>query len=81
MKINITENTGQIMTRVRLIRFLPIQGCPNVAIFSLTWEYIKQEKINKNNERENLKRLLYEYQVGDNILLRKGTEYKPLAGR
>jgi len=43
------------------------------------WEYIrarKQQLINKNNERENSKRIEYEYQVGDKVLLRTGTENK-----
>jgi hypothetical protein len=43
------------------------------------WEYIKQQKqqrINKNNERENQKRLPHVYSVGDKVLLHRGTEYK-----
>ena len=43
------------------------------------WEYIKNRKqtiINKNNKRENAKRIPYQYQEGDQILLRKGTEFK-----
>ena len=50
------------------------------------WEYIrarKQRIINKNNERENSKRKHYEYKVGDQVLLHKGTQNKyetPYAG-
>ena len=43
------------------------------------WEVIKQRKqnlINKNNARENAKRIPYTYRVGDKVLLRKGTENK-----
>ena len=43
------------------------------------WDYIrarKQKLIDKNNERENAKRIDYEYQKGDKILLRTGTENK-----
>ena len=50
------------------------------------WESIKkrkQDKINENNKRENQKRIPHEYQVGDKVLLRRGTENKweaPYAG-
>ena len=43
------------------------------------WEYIrkrKQDKINQNNQRENAKRIPHEYQIGDNVLVRIGTENK-----
>ena len=43
------------------------------------WELIrqrKQEMINKNNLRENSKRTPYEYQAGQKVLLKTGTEYK-----
>ena len=50
------------------------------------WEYIKDRKqtlINKNNKRENAKRTSYTYKVGDQVLLKRGTENKyetPYAG-
>ena len=43
------------------------------------WEYIrkrKQSKINDNNEKENAKRIPHEYNIGDQVLIKKGTEYK-----
>ena len=43
------------------------------------WEHIRQRKqnlINKNNQRENSKRLPYTYNVGDKVLLKRGTENK-----
>jgi len=43
------------------------------------WEYIKQRKqkiINKNNQRENSGRIQYQYQKGEKVLLKKGTENK-----
>ena len=43
------------------------------------WEYIKQRKqnnINLNNKRENSKRKEHVYQVGDKVLLSRGTENK-----
>jgi hypothetical protein len=43
------------------------------------WEYIKQQKqklINKNNERENKNRVPHQYQIGDKVLLNRGTENK-----
>ena len=43
------------------------------------WEYIrarKQKLINKNNQRENSKRKRHEYQIGDQVLLHRGTENK-----
>ena len=43
------------------------------------WEYIKQRKqrlINLNNKRENSKREQHVYQVGDKVLLNRGTENK-----
>ena len=43
------------------------------------WEYIKQRKqalIDKNNKRENAKRIMHVYQVGDKVLLKRGTENK-----
>ena len=43
------------------------------------WEFIrarKQKLINKNNQRENKKRIPHKYKVGDQILLRRGTENK-----
>ena len=36
------------------------------------WQHIKKRKqnlIDKNNERENAKRVRYDYKVGDNILI------------
>ena len=43
------------------------------------WEHIKQRKqqlINKNNMRENSKRIPHKYQIGDKVLIKKGTENK-----
>ena len=43
------------------------------------WEYIRQRKqhlINKNNNRENEKRIPHVYKRGDKVLLRRGTENK-----
>ena len=43
------------------------------------WKYIQQRKqnlINKNNERENSKRIPHNYKEGDLVLLRQGTENK-----
>ena len=43
------------------------------------WEYIKQRKqkiINLNNQRENAKRRKHVYNVGDLVLLTRGTENK-----
>ena len=43
------------------------------------WDLIKQQKevkINKNNKLENAKRTPHVYNIGDKVLLRKGTEYK-----
>ena len=43
------------------------------------WKIIKQRKqklINKNNERENSKRIPHEYKTGDLVLLRRGNENK-----
>ena len=43
------------------------------------WEYIKQRKqkiINLNNARENSKRIPHVYQIGDQVLLKRGTENK-----
>jgi transposase InsO family protein len=43
------------------------------------WEYIKQRKqkiIDKNNKKENAKRKEHTYKVGDQVLLRRGTENK-----
>ena len=43
------------------------------------WEFIrdrKQKLINKNNQRENSKRIPYEYKTGDLVLIRKGSENK-----
>ena len=43
------------------------------------WEYIKQRKqklINLNNQKENSKRTKHDYKVGDQVLLRRGTENK-----
>jgi len=43
------------------------------------WDYIRQRKqkiINKNNQRENSKRVEHHYQEGDKVLLRRGTENK-----
>jgi len=40
--------------------------------FQVDWNYIKERKqqlINKNNERENSKRIKHNYQVGDKVLL------------
>ena len=50
------------------------------------WEYIKQRKqnlIDKNNQRENAIRTHHMYNVGDKVLLHKGTQNKyetPYAG-
>jgi transposase InsO family protein len=43
------------------------------------WEFIKQRKqkiINLNNKKENAKRVQHVYQVGDKVLLHRGTENK-----
>jgi transposase InsO family protein len=43
------------------------------------WEYIKQRKqqiIEKNNKRENAKRIKHTYKVGDKVFLSKETEFK-----
>jgi hypothetical protein len=43
------------------------------------WEYIRQRKqklIQKNNKNENAKRIPHAYQVGDKVMLRKGSENK-----
>jgi hypothetical protein len=43
------------------------------------WEFIKQRKqkiINLNNNKENSKRVQHVYQVGDKVLLHRGTENK-----
>jgi len=43
------------------------------------WKYIQQQKqkiINKNNERENSKRIPHTYKKGDLVLLKRGTENK-----
>jgi transposase InsO family protein len=43
------------------------------------WEYIKQRKqklIDKNNKLENAKRIPHEYKLGDQVILKKGTENK-----
>ena len=50
------------------------------------WKYIrdrKQKLINKNNQKENSKRIPHEYKTGDLVLLKRGTENKmesPYAG-
>jgi transposase InsO family protein len=50
------------------------------------WELIKNRKqalINKNNAQENAKRIKHNYQVGEKVLLKRGTENKmeaPFAG-
>ena len=43
------------------------------------WDIIRQRKqklINKNNEQENKSRIPHTYQIGDKVLLRRGTENK-----
>ena len=43
------------------------------------WEFIKQRKqriIEKNNQQENAKCIPHNYNVGDQVLLRRGTENK-----
>ena len=43
------------------------------------WEYIKQRKqtiINKNNVKENSERIYHKYNIGDKVLLYRGTENK-----
>ena len=52
-------------------------------IFNITqkvdWELIKQRKqqvIQKNNSRENSKRIPHVYHAGDKVMLHLGTEYK-----
>ena len=43
------------------------------------WEYIRQKKqalINKNNERENSKRIPHTYSPGDKVMLKIDTENK-----
>ena len=43
------------------------------------WEFIRERKqklIDKNNQRENQKRIPHNYQLGDKVLLKRGTENK-----
>jgi hypothetical protein len=43
------------------------------------WEFIckrKQQPIEKNNEAENAKRIPHTYNIGDKVLVRRGTENK-----
>jgi hypothetical protein len=43
------------------------------------WEFIRQKKqnlIDKNNERENAGRIPHVYNIGDKVLLKRGTENK-----
>ena len=43
------------------------------------WEFIrarKQELINKNNKKENQNRIPHKYEVGNQVLVKKGTENK-----
>jgi hypothetical protein len=43
------------------------------------WEFIrkrKQQLIEKNNEAENAKRIPHTYNIGDKVLIRRGTENK-----
>ncbi len=43
------------------------------------WELIRERKqrlIDKNNKQENAKRIVHSYQVGDQVLLKRGTENK-----
>jgi hypothetical protein len=43
------------------------------------WEYIRQRKqalIHKNNQRENSTRIPHTYTIGDQVMLRRGTENK-----
>jgi hypothetical protein len=43
------------------------------------WEFIrkrKQQLIIKNNEAENAKRIPHTYNIGDKVLIRRGTENK-----
>jgi hypothetical protein len=43
------------------------------------WEFIrkrKQQIIEKNNEAENAKRIPHTYNIGDKVLIRRGTENK-----
>ena len=74
---------------VRVTYHTTLQKTPGQLVFGrdmifnikhmANWEYIqarKQKLINKNNERENAKRIEYEYTVGDKVLLRTGTENK-----
>jgi hypothetical protein len=45
----------------------------------VNWEFIKKTKQkirNLNNKKENAKRIQHVYQVGDNVLLHRGTENK-----
>jgi hypothetical protein len=43
------------------------------------WEYIRQRKqklINKNNKRDNASRISHVYNIGDKVLITRGTENK-----
>jgi hypothetical protein len=43
------------------------------------WDYIRQRKqklIDKNNQRENASRIPHVYNIGDKVLLKRGTENK-----
>jgi hypothetical protein len=43
------------------------------------WEFIRKRKhhlIEKNNEAENAKRIPHTYNIGDKVLIRRGTENK-----
>jgi uncharacterized protein YjaZ len=43
------------------------------------WEFIrkrKQQLIEKNNEAENAKQIPHTYNIGDKVLIRRGTENK-----
>ena len=47
--------------------------------FIADWDYIRQRKqniIHNNNERENAKRILHTYQIGDRIMLKKYIQHK-----
>jgi len=77
------------MFAVRSTFHTTLQASPGQLVFgrdmifnikhTANWEYIKQRKqkiINKNNKNENAKRQPHVYQVGDKVLLKRGTENK-----
>jgi transposase InsO family protein len=74
---------------VRSTFYTSLQSTPGQLVFGRdmifniqhidNWEFIKQRKqkiINLNNKKENAKRIQHVFQVGDKVLLHRGTENK-----